>query len=620
MAPPRPTSAQTALLAIPALATVAALAGVLAFLVWTSTRGLDITDEGYYFLGAAYPEDVTISVTASHHLLAPLFRLVGRNIPAYRVTEFVFTVLSAFVLAMGLDACRRRLDPGAPRSWTYLAAEAAAIGAGSLLACSWLLNTPSYNWITNWGLSIAAGCALCALARGRDRGASMCLGALGLTLGVVFLAKFTAAASEGALFAVVLLAWPLAPFRVRVRWLLTAGGGFALALALYFVLVQPPAAWLQMVRRGLWDWMTQTPLHSTSALGRYAVEWRDDVVRPWLGEFAWPFAALTALALAIRFAPERRRPGGRTLHLWAWAVVAYAAYLTAIHLRDYPPSLYPGDIVRLFFGWLLLLGPISIALAWGAWRARVGQRAEGLEGQRAKGLGARFAWTLVVFMLFALPFAGAAGTANPLHFGMRYTIGPWFALFALALGALSAPARVLWTVPVGFVCLTAICAVYVVRGAVEAPYRLRGGLRAQTEDTPIGPTGVTLKLDPALHDFITGVRRTADASGFKPGDDLLGFFDMPGIVYALGARSPGQMWYTLAYPGSRIAMERALLLADRERLRRAYILQTASSTSWITSLAATGIRFPDDYVLCGTFTIPYSWADEEVKWWRPKAR
>ena len=42
----RPASWQAALLAIPALATVGILAGVFRFLVWTSGRGLDITDEG----------------------------------------------------------------------------------------------------------------------------------------------------------------------------------------------------------------------------------------------------------------------------------------------------------------------------------------------------------------------------------------------------------------------------------------------------------------------------------------------------------------------------------------------------------------------------------------------
>jgi len=225
-----------------------------------------------------------------------------------------------------------------------------------------------------------------------------------------------------------------------------------------------------------------------------------------------------------------------------------------------------------------------------------------------------------VLTLFALPFCGTVGTANSLQSGMRYAMGPWFALFAVMLARLSAPSRTRWAVPVGLAVLSGLSLVYVLRGPLEAPYRLRAGLRGQTEETPIGARGGTLKLDPELHAFITGVRKTAIESGFRPGDDLLGFFDMPGVVFALGGRSPGMAWYTMGYPGSRLVMERGLALAGRERLRRAYILQTTASTEWLQSLRPLGINFPDDYVLGGTFTIPYSWAKEDVRWWRPRNR
>ena len=54
------------------------------------------------------------------------------------------------------------------------------------------------------------------------------------------------------------------------------------------------------------------------------------------------------------------------LRLLAWGGIGYAAYLSAIHTRDYPPVLYQYDVTRIFFGWLLLLGPL--ALAWGGVR------------------------------------------------------------------------------------------------------------------------------------------------------------------------------------------------------------------------------------------------------------
>jgi hypothetical protein len=95
---------------------------------------------------------------------------------------------------------------------------------------------------------------------------------------------------------------------------------------------------------------------------------------------------------------------------------------------------------------------------------------------------------------------------------------------------------------------------------------------------------------------------------------------MPGLVFALGGRSPGVTWYVTGYPGSREVLERALSLVPPERLRRAYLLQTTASTEWLTSLDRFGINFPDDYVEHATFTVPYSWAREEGKWWGPRNR
>jgi hypothetical protein len=187
-------------------------------------------------------------------------------------------------------------------------------------------------------------------------------------------------------------------------------------------------------------------------------------------------------------------------------------------------------------------------------------------------------------MLFLLPFCGAIGTGNPLHFGMRYTLAPWFGLFAIILGRLSAPARTRWAVPIGLACLSACCAVYLVKGPLEAPYRLLTELRGQTVDTQIGEPGSIVKLDPELHAFITGVRKAALDNGFKPGDDMLGLFEMPGIVYALGGRSPVLPWWISGYPGSRVVLNRAIELAGAERLRT-YILQTELSTEWLCQVA-----------------------------------
>jgi len=325
---------------------------------------------------------------------------------------------------------------------------------------------------------------------------------------------------------------------------------------------------------------------------------------------------MTGIAAAVLLVPIRRR-AGIVLRVIAWGGIAYAAYVSAIHVRDYPPVLYAYDVTRFFFGWLLFLGPV--ALVWGR-SGSEDAHAGSKDRAGSKDPAYTVAWALVAGLLFVLPFVATVGTGNPLHFGMRYVLAPWFALLALILGRLSTPLRTRWAVPIGLAVLSAYAAVYLVKGPLEAPYRLLTGLRGQTVDTQVGDPGSIVKLDPVLHAFITDVRTAAQDSGFKPGDDMLGLFDMPGMVFALGARSPVAPWWMSGYPGSKTVMERAIEVAGVERIRRAYILQTDLSTDWLRSLGSHGVNFPDDYVLVGTFTIPYAWAKHEAKLWRPKVR
>lgn len=610
--PPASPAGRTAsrLLGIPALACVAFLIATAGFLAWSSSRGLDITDEGFYLLSARYPADVLMTTSSAAMLTAP-YRLLRWNIAAFRIAGLAGTLLAGALLFAGLHAIRARLATRPRvRGWPETVAEASAIIIATLLGHSWLLTTPSYNSVTAWGLHAGAGAVLMALAchERTPRAADRWMAFAGAGLGFVFFAKFPAAVSAAALFTIVILLWPLAVPRVRVRWLSAAALGAALSVTVYFVFLQSLPAWLAMFRGGLWAAATLSPLFGSNAFARYFSNWRDDVVVEILkGE--WPLLlGLAAIAAVLRMTTRGRQPGGRSVQTIVWLALGYAAYAAGTHLWEYPPSLYVHDVVRYFFRWLLVL-----ALPALAWR---GLREDG----SAPTPGCRLAWALIALLLLALPFCGAIGTSNPIQFGMRYTLAPWFGLFALLLGLLSTAGRTRWPAPVGLACLSASCAFYVVEGSLYAPYRLVTPLRQQTHVTAVGVPPTALRLDAELSTFITDLRRVAAESGFKPGDEVLAFYDMPGIVSALGGRSPGIAWYTIGHPGAQIVAERSLALIGPARASQAYLLQTASSTAWLQTLGGYGIHFPQDYVLGGTLTIPFSWKHEDVKWWRPRRK
>ncbi len=104
------------------------------------------------------------------------------------------------------------------------------------------------------------------------------------------------------------------------------------------------------------------------------------------------------------------------------------------------------------------------------------------------------------------------------------------------------------------------------------------------------------------------------ACGFAAGNDILAFFNMPGVVFALGGRSPGGPWYNGGYPGDRESNAFLLELAGRARVRAAYILENTTEAKVAELLAAFGARFPQDYRLCGSALWPQTGAT--VRLWK----
>ena len=211
---------------------------------------------------------------------------------------------------------------------------------------------------------------------------------------------------------------------------------------------------------------------------------------------------------------------------------------------------------------------------------------------------------LFAAVMFLLPFAGAVGTGNYLYIGTLWDMAPWFGLLLILLVALTGLLKNRWNLLVGILIISSFSCAQILSGCWYQPYRLNKGLSGQTQATEIGYPTTILKLDPATSEFFYKIRQLASKNGFKPGDDVLGFSNLPGVVFA-GGRSPGIPWYNCGYEGSRAFAEKALSLVPQERLKRAIILQTSGSAKCMPDLAKFGINFPGDYILCGQLIIPF---------------
>jgi tetratricopeptide (TPR) repeat protein len=225
---------------------------------------------------------------------------------------------------------------------------------------------------------------------------------------------------------------------------------------------------------------------------------------------------------------------------------------------------------------------------------------------------------LALSLLAILPFLGAIGTSNPLFVNTVFHHSTWYLLIGMMLLGWG---KALGSDPLGELLLIILAAHGVkqtVYAMIHQPYRLVGPLTAQTESIEVGSPATSIKMSPAAANFIGLFRQMLEANGFKPGDDIIALFDMPGLVYAVGGRSPGHQWYYTVVDRNEAMMEANawnLRRVATERLQRSFIVQKGDISCFHNHLSSLHLSFPDEYALCGQLVSPFS--HEVVTLWKP---
>lgn len=588
---------------------------VLAWLLWASGRGLDLTDEGFYLLTARHPEDVVMMPTVFHHVTSWLLWATGGSVAALRIIGVLGTAAAGAVLADAALAVS-----GARRSWLAVS----LVTTSALVAYAWLLLTPSYNTYNGWAVAGATACSLRALAamrtQERTRWRAWMFGC-GLFLGFMFFVKFPTAAAMGALVTVAIAAWPGLSRRERAAAFAWVAMGAAGAAAIIFITLVSPRGWWREVIAGLDSTTRLGAGHGLSGIGRYARElWAHVIVgtRPviWL---LWGLGFASAVMLAAASNVQTRRAARVAL----WLVIVAAAVRSTLVTIAWaaPPMMseyarldpFPFGVARFHLHWLMLV----MAIAAGAWLGARFRRTKIRAADSARSADVNRQRLIAGLLLAGGTVAAAFGTANPIYLNFMLALGSWSALMILAVRYASATLD--WPGASNATMLTVLtlAATQIAGGTVTAPYGLNEGLLRQTVDTSIGSPPSRMSLDPDTHRLVVDLQRLAGSCGFREGDDLLAFYNMPGLVYAMGGRSPGLAWYTSGLPGSRVVNEQGLEVAGAARVARAFILQTPDAMPWLGTLARLGIDFPARYAYCGTVIRRLRGLTFELKLWRP---
>lgn len=577
------------------------VAGAVGLVVlWGSGRSFDFTDEGSYYLNAVHPEEMPDRQTTYFLFGRALFALSGHNIAVTRALMAGLVLAATLVLVRGL---RRFLAAFAPPldagGWLIAAAL-----AGSAMAFATSPVAPSYNLLNAICLLAATGLVFEGAGAAPSEGWVSRQAAIVplLLAAALIVADFFIKFSTSVVLAAGLALFFLVASRERVRnkiaLVMLTGLLGLLAAGTYLFIFQDLKAWREGIGGTLLA-VSNGP-YLEGQLLRYWQELRVQIIQT-LWDYESVFTAMFVTGgglLILRWWPRLQR----------WGAAVGGMTVIVIGIQAVPAKAAWESGTRFHLAAICVLG-LAAGITWLV-------RASGARSRLA--VGAWRALSLLI-LLALLPFVGSFGTSNNLNTNVVYQFAPWLALIALLLAWLAHAWQARWLSPIGVALIAALTLSQFFNGYVFNPYRIPGGRLAQTMPTAIGYPVTMLKLDPASHAFVEEVRRQLRQNGFKPGDDIFAFFNLPGLVFAVGGVSPGYPWFFAGDENS-LALDamRANWVPARRRARAFIVLNRwpdAPPPPW----SAMYMNFPDAYEKCGpAFSNPLT--GERVEVWAPKKR
>jgi len=563
----------------------------IGFFFWAADRGFDLTDEGVYLLLYKNPTEFSDGFTSYHKIGAALYHWVGGSIVGMRVLGFVGTALGIGVFWWSFAHFLRRSFSRMPLSPMQETLAGLVTGLSLLTAFCWPPPTFSYNTLAGIGLLIGASTVLWALVpcrSGVDRVRAV-VSVLGFALATAALLLVKGSTAVGfAVFSLGFIAlWPSVSWNHRIGLFVALGLATTLAVSGIFTLAPD--------MQGAWDFLRysiSSLLAGTGATGmieRHIGEAVDLLLRT-LRTYYFPLltAAVFVLALRLSRVTEARR---QTLAVGGILVVLAIEIGAAVVKHGFQAGvLFRNGSFLAYSSLFLLLFILAIGISVGA---------------RKLTKSEVFGGIVLLCWLFLLPFIGALGTTHRLYVNaiLHVTFG-FAAIVSLAI-YLDNHLKVRVVLPAVSVFMAALAMGQFYSGFIESPYRLTTSKYLQNEPVIVSEDRNVLRLDTQTASFLGDIRSALEAAGFRPGNDIVALFNMPGLVYAVGGVSPGRPWYFDGYgeEGDRENI-RSLKRVGAERVKRAIIFQRNDDPRAASYLAALGIDFPGDYLEVGQATHP----------------
>ena len=586
---------------VPVLVVMFALSILTIF--WGANRGLGLGDEGLYLLAARYPDEIQQNVSSVYIYTGYLFQFTGFDPVGFRLSGVLIICISAFIFWLGLyrfiyEFYLKNRIVKSFRLYSLLFVE-----LGALCHYQWFYMTPNYNTLIGIAISISSGSLLWGLAQTgnweiKRKNIVLAFTFGGMSIGFTIFTKFPVGICFLILYFISISFWEGINRPQKITLLTSILVGTSIWFFVHFYFIQAPQTWWHMFKEG-WELYQAYGVHEPQS--KFVIYFEDLIFYSYSATKSyWPsFLILFTIYPYFIF-----RRGGQKISAEANSAIIFIVLslmvLMSINAGVFIEARTTADgslpVYHIFhFSWILIL--LSI------WGFNLWCNLKGIMDHQFLNVNRN---TIIVLgLLIGLPFAGAVGTANPL-----YNIPPvfptaWFGAILLLLLLISLNGHYNYRLRLFTILSIASFTVsQIIQGYIYDPQlMIKTDLFQQTETTEVGYPVKSLKLDSQTHKLVNHLSSLARNNGFRPGDDIIAMHYVPGLVFAMGGRSPGHPTFLSDSINSQKYSELALSFADIERLKNAFVLINVKFDIAKTVLESRGIHFPDEYLELGAIDI-----------------
>lgn len=571
-----------------------------AVFIWFADKGFDFTDEGLYLLVYQHPHEFPDSYTSYHRVGAVFYDLVQGNIIALRLLGFFLTALATFYFSLALTWFLKG------RGWSLFEDQGErfllhlALQGSVLTAYCWLPPTPNYNTMAGIGMLLSCG-GIFAFFSNADPRRSIAKAFVGiLTIGcgllLAFLAKGSSAVGIALVTMILIGACSLIALKEKIFFVVVVSMSvFAGGILLFFLIPSLSASW---------DFFIGSIVALSEGNGA-----REIIIRHWQESLEFAMRHVRSFVLPILLAA-------------GVGLFARSRYLVKIPDRKGKIVFWSVIGVLIVEIVLLIVKDAFSAGIQGRSRSFIGYTSlflvlltlrVGLPGAAQTTSPYRLGGSLILLIWLALmPFVTAAGTTHKIFINALLHVAPLAAAILLLAASLDKSLRRGIILPIVGLLILGLSFSQFITGFVLNPYRTAPKW-AQTVPVEVGVPSTILKLDPASAECIEKTKAALSNAGFKPGDDVLALYGLPGLVYAVGGVSPKKPWFfdDHGQTGDEENL-RALKKIPFQRVNASFVFRSNVDSRVAHQLKLCGVSFENHFRVIEQVKVPFKNRSVEI--------